>query len=184
VRVKGSALKARVTYVQERGGDEVYARFVSQLAPGTRALVEGGMLATEWYPFECFMNLCETADALLGAGDLESCFEMGRYACELNLTTLYKLLFRVGSVGFILKRARVAWRTTYDSGELRVVEDTPGFVRMQIEEWPQPRRAHCLSILGWMHRAVELSGGKVLGSEEKCRARGEAVCEFAIRFQE
>ena len=184
MRVKGSALKARVTYVQERADDATFKRFVAQLAPGTRALVEGGVLATEWYPFECFMNLCETADATLGAGDLESCVEMGRYACELNLTTLYKLLFRVGSVGFILKRARVAWRTTYDSGELRVVDEAPGFVRMQVEDWPEPRRAHCLSVLGWMLRAVELSGGKVISSDEKCRARGEAVCEFAIRFEE
>src|SRR6185369_16113894 len=87
VRVKGSALKARLQYVQERGGDDAYRRFVADLAPGTRALVEGGLLATEWYPFECFMNLCEAADAHLGSGDLALCVDMGRYACDVNLTT-------------------------------------------------------------------------------------------------
>ena len=184
MRVKGSALRARQLFVEERGGPEAYERFVRELAPGTRARVEGGLLANDWYPFDCFVNLCEVADRTLGAGDLSLCVDMGRFGCDVNLTTLYRLLFKVGSVGFILKRARVAWRTTYDSGELRVVEEQPGFVRMVVEDWPDARRAHCLSVLGWMLRAVEISGGNVVHAAEKCRAKGDESCEFAIHFVE
>lgn len=183
MRVKGSALKTRLIYVQERGADS-YARYLRELAPGTRAIVEDGLLPNDWYPYECFLNLCETADRVVGKGDLSLCDELGRHGCDVNLTSMYRLLFKVGSVNFILRRAAVAWRTTYDTGEMRVLEQKEGFAHLRLEGWPQPQRAHCLSVRGWMHRAAEISGAKAVKSKDTCRALGDPECEFVLRWQD
>jgi hypothetical protein len=178
--VKGSALRARVRWVEERGE---MARYVDALQPATRALITPCVLVNEWYPFDVFVDLNATIDRLWGKGDLAMCKELGRYGCDVNLTTLYSVFFKLGSVPFIIRRAAAAWRVNYDAGELKVLDSAGGKLHLRIDGWPQPHRAHCLSVLGWIERACELSGGVVVRSAEKCRALGAPTCELEIDWK-
>ena len=125
------------------------------------------------------------SDAILGqfgAGDLALCEELGRYACDVNLKTLYRFLFKVGNVHFILRRAASAWRINYDAGEMRVTAEGPTSVTLQILDWPQPHRAHCLSVKGWIIEAGHISGTEMKTVTEKCRALGDDVCEMSFEW--
>jgi hypothetical protein len=106
--------------------------------------------------------------------------EMGRYSAEVNLPTLYRIFYKLGSPAFILKRAARLWELHYSSGELEVVE-VPGGARCRIVGFETPHQAHCLSVLAWAERSVELSGGRVSAARElTCRAAGDAECTMEV----
>lgn len=181
MNVKGSTISARVRWVEERGVPEV-ARFLNALSPKTRVLVEAGIQPSEWYPFDAFIEVCTVIDGLFGKGDLSLCEELGRYACHVNLKTLYRFLFRVGNVHFIIRRAAAAWRLNYDVGEMVVVSEGPTSCVLQINHWPEPHLAHCASVRAWIIEAGRLSTGKqdFRCVRETCRAKGDARCEMAF----
>ena len=71
----------------------------------------------------------------------------------------------------------------YDSGHMVAVKDGAQAVRLRIEGFEAPHRAHCLSVLGWASRSVELSGGKLTDVRENaCRTMGDAVCELGLTW--
>jgi hypothetical protein len=183
MKVKGSALKARMQYVREHGGDPATERLLAALSSEARALATDGFLPNEWYPYAVFVELCEAIDRLHGKGDQELCYELGRYACEANLPTLYRIFFKIGSIQFIIRRAALAWRVTYDTGDLKILEEGPNHVVAEIQGVPHPSRAHCLSVRGWMVRAGEISGAKHVDTEEKCRALGHPACQFRMTWK-
>lgn len=179
LHTKGSALRARVHYVEAKGGEAKRA-FLDVLTLETREKAQQGFLADQWYPFSMFIELNEAIDRLYGRGDMELCYELGRYGADLNLPTLYKLFFRVGNVGWVLKRAAAAWSVNYDAGSMTVVERHPNGAVLRIDDWPDPRRAHCLSVRGWIVRACELSGETVKKHRETCRVNGDPACQFWV----
>lgn len=183
MNVKGTALRARLRFVEERAGVEGYRRFVDALSPATRAIIDARILASAWYPFAAFVEMCEVIDRQLGKGDLALCHELGRYGCDANLPTLYKIFFRMADVLYIVKRAAAAWRVNYDEGTMRVVAEGDHVVTLRMEV-PTPHRAHCLSVRGWIVRAGELSGAKHVQIEERCRVNGDEHCQFELRWRD
>jgi hypothetical protein len=171
-----------VQYIQSRG-PEAFRRFLGQLTPDTRARVEEGFLFDGWYPFEQYIEISKVLDRQLGTGDLQLCRDLGRYACDVNLPTLYRVFFRFGSVSFILRRAAAAWTIHYDEGQMLITAQGDDWVQLRMVGVPNPHRALCLSVLGWMVRACELSGGEVYDEHETCRARGEQNCEFHFKWR-
>lgn len=182
MNVKGSALSARVQYVRDQGVPQ-YARLLNELSAPTRVAVEAGFDADRWYPFAMFVELSEVIDRQLGAGDLGLCVELGRYACDTNLTTLYRFLFKVGNIHFLIRRAAAAWHIHYDEGAMHVLEETPRSVRFAVEGIQQPHRAHCLSVKGWMTEAARISGRHIVDVSETCRLLGDERCTFGMAWE-
>jgi hypothetical protein len=181
--VKGSALASRLLWVRlghgEAGLERLEAAASSELAP---TLVNGVAMA-RWYPFSVFIELNEVIDRLFGHGDLALVKELGRFGADANLKTVYRLFYKVGTVRWILGRAARLWGAHYDSGEMRIVEDRPGFGILEVVGFDTPHRIHCLSVAGWAERSVEISGGKdALVEETSCRARGDAQCLFRVTW--
>jgi hypothetical protein len=182
--VKGSAVTARLRYVRERHGEEAVQRLLDQLPAGTRATLEGRVLPQAWVPYEVFVDVNVAVDRIFGKGDLSLCFELGRYAAEVNLPTLYRLFYRFGSPLYIFRRAAQLWSIHYDSGQLAAMEAGSNVARLEIIDFERPHRVHCLSVLGWASRSVELSGGVVLAAEEaRCRTRGDETCEMVVAWR-
>ena len=109
---------------------------------------------------------------------------MGRFAAKANLPTLYRIFYALGSPAFIIGRAVRVWDVHYDSGRITAeVQKTGSTERatLTLRNFATPHRAHCLSVLGWAERSIELSGGKLIEAEETtCRTRGDDACRFVI----
>lgn len=183
VDVKGSAITARVRYVRERHGEQGYRKLLDALEAQHRKIIQARVLPHAWAPFSLFVDVNVQTDALFGTGDLALCREMGRYSAEVNLPTLYRIFYKLGTPSFIIRKAARLWDVHYSSGRL-AVEDTEDGANLRIEEFATPHRAHCQSVLGWAERSVELSGGKVTyAEEEQCRTRGDRACLVVARWQ-
>ena len=182
-RVKGSAVTSRVRFLRERGGEGALRAVLATLSATSRAHIERGILPHAWVPFELFVELNVAADEHLGKGDLALCREMGRYGAKVNLPTLYRIFYRLGSLPFILRKAARLWEVHYDSGRLEV-ELGEHEATLTIAEFATPHRAHCLSVLGWAEAAGELSGVKILEARElSCRSQGAGACQLFVRWQ-
>ena len=181
--MKGSALASRLLWVRlghgEAGLERLEAAASADLAP---ALVNGVAMA-RWYPFELFIELIEVIDRLFGAGDLALVRELARFGADANLKTVYRLFYKVGTVRWLLGRAARLWSAHYDTGELIMIDEKPGDSTLEIVGWDEPHRVHCLSVVGWAERSVEISGGRDAHIEEtSCRARGDARCLLHVTW--
>ena len=182
--VKGASITARLRFVRERHGEDGLRRLLDAVPATTRAALERRVLPQEWVPYDVFVEMGVAADRLFGTGDLAVCQELGRYSAEVNLPTLYRLFYRLGSPLYIFRRAAQLWGVHYDSGQLAAMEEGPGCARLEILGFERPHRVHCLAVVGWATRSVELSGGTVLSAvEERCRARGDETCEMVARWK-
>lgn len=175
VRVSGATLRARELFIRRHAADS-WERVLAEVSPHTREHTGSGFLETKWYPFEVLVDLSGTADRVLGKGDFALCEQMGRFSCEVTLTTVHRLLLKFGNVGHLVERAATAWRTQFDAGEIVVHEKHPDLYVFEVRGVPEPSRAHCRAITGWMVRAAELSGEDDFHCEEKCRASGHRSC--------
>jgi hypothetical protein len=179
VSVKGSAMAARILWVELEYGAAGVARLVSHCHPDLRANIERGLVKSCWYPLAQFIELNEQVDRVFGRGDLALVKQMGRFSADANLTTIYRLFFKVGSVQWILGRAVRLWSAHYDAGDFEVMTRGQRGAVLRMRGFPTPHRVHCLAVAGFMERSLELSGGKRPSLEEaKCRLRGDAFCQF------
>ena len=118
------------------------------------------------------------------SGDLSLIKELGRHGADANLTTIYRLFYKVGSTQWILGRAVRLWSAHYDTGHLEVLLHAARSAIIRIHGFAMPDIAHCLSIAGWCERSIELSGGRsVTVSEPRCRTRGDAVCQLEATWR-
>jgi hypothetical protein len=181
--VKGAAVTARLRYVRERHGEDGLRRLFDALPAGARAALEGEVLPDAWLSFDVFVEVNVAVDRLFGKGDLALCFELGRYAAEVNLPTLFRFFYRFGSPVYIFRRAAQLWSLHYDSGRLAAMEAGSNRFRLEILDFERPHRVLCQSVLGWACRSCELSGGVVLATEEaRCRVRGDETCELLVTW--
>lgn len=177
--VKGSALTSRVLWVELEQGQKGMERLLHQVSPELRQHIEGGLSKAKWYPFEQFIELNLTIDRLFGKGDLGLIKHLGRFGADANLTTIYRLFYKVGTVHWILGRAVRLWSAHYDSGYLEVATRGSKSALLRIRGFETPHRAHCFSVAGWAERSIELSGGKnVTVNEPQCRTRGDELCQL------
>lgn len=181
MNASGHVVRSRYLFLKSLG-EEAMKTVANEVSPRVRAIVVNGPLETQWYPFDDLIELMVATDRLLGNGDLSLCRDMGRFGCETNLTGIYRIFFRFGSMPFILKRAAKAFRAQYDSGSMSVLESDPSMCRLRLSDFPRPHRAHCLAISGWMRRAGELTGEEEIALTETCRAKGDAECEWHFKF--
>jgi hypothetical protein len=182
--VKGSALSSRVLWVKLSHGEAGRDRLLAQCSPGLRASIEAGIAKARWYPFEQFVELNVLIDRLFGTGDLGLVRELGRYSADVNLTTIYRLFFKVGTAHWILGRAVRLWSAHYDSGTLEVLTRGSKTAVLRIRGFATPHLAHCESVAGWAQRSIELSGGAgVVVTEPLCRTRGDDICQFEAKWE-
>lgn len=184
VQVKGSALASRVLWVDLGHGEAGVQRLIKQCTPELRASIEAGISKAKWYPFDHFVELNVVIDRLFGAGDLALVRVLGRAGADANLTTIYRLFYKLGSVHWILGRGVRLWTAHYDSGYCEIATRGPKAAVIKICGFETPHPAHCLSVLGWVERSIELSGGKRPTVEEsQCRTRGDDKCRLDIAWE-
>ncbi|MEW6516351.1 MAG: hypothetical protein AB1439_05530 [candidate division FCPU426 bacterium] len=182
-KVKGTALMPRIKYLEEKATPEQKEKIVALLSPEFQKEVRQGIFLGTWYPFEYYIEINRALDKVLGTGDLSLIPKLGYYSADQGLKGVYKLFYKVGSPEFIIQRGAKVWNQYFVNGQLNVAKVAPGEARITLTEVESPTEEHCLSVLGWVHRTLELSGGKNVRTEmSKCRRKGAPFCEITARW--
>jgi eukaryotic-like serine/threonine-protein kinase len=172
-------MTSRILWVELGHGAAGFDRLLAAVGAPLREQISRGFVKANWYPFEQFVELNETIDRVFGRGDYGLMRMLGRYSADANLTTIYRLFFKVGSVGWILGRAVRLWGAHYDAGYFEVATRGNRAAVLRLRGFPTPHRVHCDAVAGFVERSLELSGGKrPIVEESKCRTRGDDYCQF------
>ncbi|NOZ85522.1 MAG: hypothetical protein GXP49_04540 [Deltaproteobacteria bacterium] len=191
-KVKGITILGLVKLVKKKASSEEMASVIDNLDPADREVLQDRILVSSWYPYRVFNNLLESIDKVLGNGDGKLAYEIGRMSAERDLTTVYRSILSFLSTGFVTKKAFAAWKNYYSSGELELIQDARDeqdrgrrVMKVRMKEFRTLSTFHCMNIVGWCEKFVELLGVSDVSVEEtSCIHKGGDHCEFLLSWKE
>ncbi|HEX9307070.1 MAG TPA: 4-vinyl reductase [Anaeromyxobacter sp.] len=185
-KVKGTLLSARMKYLRARGPDEA-ERVLRRLSAADQQVLRGMVLPSSWYAADLVLRFEMTIVALLSRGDRNELFlDMGRFTADTNLgrNGVQRPYLQEGDPQYLLRNLPRMYAAQHTDDGVRTSEPMgakAAVVRTTGGEQPNPE--DCLTAVGWLKRAIELSGGRIVTVEEtRCRGRGGPCCEFVCRW--
>lgn len=184
-KVKGTLVLARMKYLRAQGRESA-ERVLRRLTQVDQAVLRGMLLPSTWYPADLLVRLEMTIAAVLANGDRRALFvDMGQFSADMNLggDGVQRPYLREGDPHFLLRNVPRMYASQHTAGT-RVYEQVGlnGAI-IRTLDGDEPDAEDCLTAVGWLRRAVELSGGRsVVVEETQCRARGGACCEYVARW--
>jgi len=180
--IKGSVLKSRLTFLEQRLGAAGVTRVISRLEFSDREILQGILLPAGWYPFETAERLDQAIADELGGSD-EIYRELGAKSAELNLSASQKTYVRAQDPHGLLKAAASIYRLYYATGERTYERAGEKKAVLRTTGSDTFSRHDCLTIVGWHERAITMCGGKnARVRETRCRARGDELCEYVCEW--
>jgi len=180
--VKGSVLESRLDFARRKRGEPFLARVLARLTDEDRRIL-GSLLPFSWYPFETNERLDLAIRDELGAGD-ELFRELGVASATHNLTSASQLHYiRVRDPHALLKQASAIYGIYYNSGYRTYERVNDKMAILRTHDSKSFSIADCLTVVGWHEKAIEMCGGRtVTVIENKCRARGDSICEYVCEW--
>lgn len=161
VELKAAGFNSSVAAVRELAGAAAFDAFVAKMPAELADYIRRPRLATTWIPFADFMAIAEGFLRELFRGDLERAFEVGRLQFKNDLSTVYKIFVRAGSVNYLAKRCAVVYGTyTRNAGTMRVVLEEDHLIEAEVIDHPFGRPALWQYLRGNIHAAAEASGAR------------------------
>jgi hypothetical protein len=183
-QVKGNLLAARPRYVRERWGDDAVRDVASRLDASIRPLFDGTILPFYWYPFAPLATIDNVIINGPMAGDAAQMKDFGATVARYDLSTLYKMLFKLGTPGFVIRRVGVVYKTYIKGGGIAAADVSDGDARIRLTEGNLPRYFCEHGVPGWFTAALELSGGKEVDVREtECIHTGSRACTWHARWR-
>ncbi len=175
--VKGNLLAARSRYVRDEWGQGALEDVARRLSPEHRAIFESPVLPFVWQPFPVMAAIDHAIVAGPMHGDVTLMKRFGATIARYDLPTLYKVLFKIGTPAFLLKRVGVVYQTYIRGGTVASSDVTSTSATVTLTEGTLPFYFCDQGIPGWFTAAVELSGGtNVQVHQSACVHRGAPRC--------
>jgi len=184
--VKGTLVIARMKYLRAQG-PEASERVLKRLTQADQQILRGMLLPSTWYAADLLLRLEMTIAAVLSRGDRRALFiDMGQFSADTNLGPggVQRPYLREGDPHFLLRNVPRMYATQHSGGTRAYEQTGPRSATIKtIDAGSEPEADDCLTAVGWLRRAVELSGGKaVMVEETQCRSKGAASCDFACSW--
>jgi hypothetical protein len=184
-QIKGNLLGRRAWYIRDRWGDSAVAAVAAVVPEAARKfLVEAPPLTFAWYPFGVMMDIDRAIVAGPMGGDLERMHEFGSAIAKHDLPLLYKVLFKIGSPTFIVKRLNIVAKQYIRESTMSPVMSGDGDALVTQGGRRFPLYFCKYGVSGWFHAALELSGAKHPTVEHaSCLHKGDAACSWRLRWR-
>ncbi len=169
-----------MSVAREMVGAAVFDRFVETLPPHLADYFLHPRLATNWLPLDdCMAITRHILDELLD-GDFERVFEVARRQFKADLSTVYRVFVRLGSVAAVARRTATVYATySRNAGSMSVVREEDHLIEVEVIDHPSPSPHVWQFIRGNVHGAAEASGAHAVktsivdggGNRPRCRIR-------------
>lgn len=183
MKVKGNIIKARQAFVVDRFGEAGWAKVLEALPDDDRKAFGGMIVNVAWFDFAQAARLDEAIVRVLGGGNTKLFEEMGRTSARENLTGVHSNLVSPDDPQAFMKKANVIYRFYYDVGHREYEETGPTDGTLTTHDAETLSVADCATVIGWYKEALAMCGAKDVRVEEvRCRARGDDVCQYRVRW--
>ncbi len=190
--VKGSLILHGRDYVVETRGAAAWQTILGALSADDRAIYDGIVMASSWYPVAAWNRITEH---VVGEGGPQASAEMRRFSSfisERDLSTIYKVLLKLASPEMLLRRTHSLWSRYFDSGTFEVVREAPRRFEMRLtapvhhDEAPS-RRICAEGVDSWLVKALHMTGAiQPEVQHEHCRfdgGGGGGTCSYVAQWR-
>src|SRR5438445_2002585 len=159
-QIKGNLLGRRAWYVRDRWGDAALAALAAAVPETARKFLVEPPLTFAWYPFGVMMDIDRAIVEGPMGGEITHMFEFGSAIAKHDLPMLYKVLFKVGSPTFIVKRLNIVAKQYIRESTVtpQMTGDKEAVTTLGGRRFPMYFCTYGVS--GWFHAALELSGAR------------------------
>jgi hypothetical protein len=181
--VKGAVLQSRLSFIEVRLGKDGLRRILARLPADDRVPLSSVVLPMAWYPFALNERLDQAIGAEVGRGNA-TFRELGVQSASDNLASTHQVYVRSRDPHGLLKHTAQIYKLYYNTGyrTYEWVAQDKAILRTFDSGSYSP--ADCLTVVGWHERAIEMCGGShPTVSEARCRARGDALCEYVCTWR-
>lgn len=178
--VKGTMVQAHLAWAAEHV-PTAESSLPSRLSTESHALVSGGVLATDWFPFRCLIDL-DRAIAALAGGDSGAVFRsLGRHSAALNLKGAYRA-FVADDPHRVFERTALLHERFQNFGRSSYERREPRAGRIRVEGCDEYSPVFCESALGFYEGALQTLDTPGRCAETRCTCLGDDACEFEVEW--
>ena len=156
------------------------------LPPHLQRYLNTRILATGWHPEEDYLELMRVLVQIRarpqerGVSPFE---DAARDAAATHFEGPYRSLLRKGDPARTLGNLPALWRLRHDTGEAEVELPAPNQARVLLRGYSLVAPESCDLTQGTLWGMVHHSGGRDIEvKHNRCRARGDDVCEWRINW--
>ncbi len=181
-RCKGSILVHLREYANTSYGQGAWADMMGRATPEDRAILGGIVIAGGWYPVGVWNR---ALGALLAQHTVAIDNEMRKvasYIADRDLNSVYKMILRLGSPEFLLRRTDSLWSRYFDSGRFTHQELGPKKFKLLLEAphtGDTPDRLTCgPGVSAWIEMGMKNTGVEGRVQHVSCRFENKERCEY------
>lgn len=141
---------------------------------------EARVVLAAWYPLADYLALLRVSAKLQKNPAADFYEQMGRGSAREQMSGIYKRL----SGDTSRKAATTLLGSMYDSGEMKLVERSPGRAVLDWVGFAQPSRELCGTFTGYQAERMTIQGlADVRVKHTSCRADGSATCRWELSWK-
>jgi hypothetical protein len=179
---KGTVFQSTRLFTEREFGADAVGKILGNLSVEDRTVL-ADVQAIGWYPVEPVLRYHRELDRLFGKGDLSLCFRAGRFSASWSMNTVLKVFLRFTSPVWLIDKTTRVWDRYHDSGRWEVKSLAPNRMVGELHDFAVRDPAFCARLRGWLHGAVEMTGGtNPTINETRCVCRGDGHCVFALTW--
>ncbi|MGH1343946.1 MAG: hypothetical protein ACRBN8_20475 [Nannocystales bacterium] len=186
-RAKGLLFNHLERWAVEKHGQGAWDAALVSTGEREQELFNGIILASSWQPIAAWNTIVRDFFSQQYTDPNEGmalfCADLG----ERELNTLVRIVLKLGSPEFMLKRTGFLWKRYFDSGVFGAKQEAAGHWRLWLtdraDETQTAGALTCANGPGpWLQRGLELSGTGGTVEHVRCRYEGHDRCEFVARW--
>lgn len=131
-QAKGSVLVHLRSFVLEAQGEAIWDRVLNELGPEEGSVLGGLVLVGAWYPVDVWNQALDVYLPIAYRDVDDGMAQLAQYISERDLNRVYKMVLRMGSSEFLMKRTSSLWSRYFNSGKLSAEEVSPGFWKLEL----------------------------------------------------
>jgi hypothetical protein len=176
-RIKGSAMGGAVRALANR-------RDLAEpiLATPLLRYLDESVSPSAWYPEEDLVALIRALLRLIPGSRDQVLETMGRISAREHLEGTYAHLIEGGELRNLGIRASTLWSAMHDTGEMRVTDNEPGRVRLELWGYGHPTEELCKISQGYMLEVLLQNGIDAEAEQVACAVEGAEACIWDFRY--
>lgn len=181
-KTKGLSFTNALLFADQVFAPEGAQRLIESFTPEEQKLITG-MIPAGWYDLEFYARFLRQLELVYGTGNFAVVEAYARFSAKRDISTVYKLLFKITNPGLIFDQAMKLWDRFHDSGVWRI-ERGDNRATGVLADWGVVDVVLCQELVAYIETILEHGNCKRARVEHsQCRAYGAEECVFVGTWQ-
>lgn len=186
-KIKGTLLVHLKRYALRTHGEAAWNEAQADLPVGDRRVLSEPLIVGVWYPVGVWNRVLRAYLTQNFNNPGRAMTPFAQYVAAEDLSTLFKLVLRVGSAEFVLTRTDSLYSRYFDTGRWTAQKRGGHFWQCELvaptDEDQGPGELSCNEgMSAWVRRALELTGTRARVEHVRCRFQGAPNCSYEVSW--